>query len=341
MSIADKLNYTLGTKEAIKTAIKNKGIEVSDTDSFRSYADKIEEIQTGGGDISKYFNNIIQSVTNNSMPGWIKMIKKLPITTITCEGKSATALFSRYPNIPIIKVYFTQEITSVDYMFQFFQPEELDLDIIIDNLDKINHLNSLAYMFYDCQSKTINLGNNFDTSNATNMNAMFEYCRGITNLDLSRFQTKNVTNMSYMFAYSTYLESVNLGNGFDTSSVTSMPGMFSNCPKIKTIPRLKSGKVIDITFFVNGTNNLETFGGLENLGQAYSITKSANYNNYKLDLHYSPKLTHESLINVINGLYDIATKGCNAQNLQLGATNIEKLTEEEIAIATEKGWTVS
>lgn len=47
---ADKLNYLLGTKEAIRDAIENKGVEVSDNDTFRSYADKIEAIETGGGE---------------------------------------------------------------------------------------------------------------------------------------------------------------------------------------------------------------------------------------------------------------------------------------------------
>ena len=46
-------------------------------------------------------------------------------------------------------------------------------------------------------------------------------------------------------------------------------------------------------------------------------------------------------MNIINGLYDIATKGCNTQSLTIGSTNVAKLTAEEIAIATNKGWTVS
>ena len=59
------------------------------------------------------------------------------------------------------------------------------------------------------------------------------------------------------------------------------------------------------------------------------------------DLSSATKLTHESLMNVINNLYDIKTKGCNAQPLVLGSTNLAKLTAEEIAIATNKGWNVS
>ena len=44
--------------------------------------------------------------------------------------------------------------------------------------------------------------------------------------------------------------------------------------------------------------------------------------------------------NVINNLYDIKSKGVKPQTLQLGDTNKAKLTTEEIAIATNKGWNV-
>lgn len=43
---AEKLNYLAETKEAIKDAIINKGAEVSDMDTFRSYAEKIDELPT-------------------------------------------------------------------------------------------------------------------------------------------------------------------------------------------------------------------------------------------------------------------------------------------------------
>lgn len=41
---AEKLNYLKQTKTQIKTAIKNKGVDIEDTDTFRSYADKIDDI---------------------------------------------------------------------------------------------------------------------------------------------------------------------------------------------------------------------------------------------------------------------------------------------------------
>lgn len=47
-TIADKLEYLINTKEQIRQSIISKGVEVSSSDSLRSFADKIEEIQTGG-----------------------------------------------------------------------------------------------------------------------------------------------------------------------------------------------------------------------------------------------------------------------------------------------------
>ena len=48
-TVVEKFQYIEGTKQAIKKAIKNKGVDVSDTDTFRSYAEKIESIGGGGG----------------------------------------------------------------------------------------------------------------------------------------------------------------------------------------------------------------------------------------------------------------------------------------------------
>lgn len=46
-TISNKIEYLEGTKDAIRTAIESKGITVSDTDTFRSYATKIGQIDGG------------------------------------------------------------------------------------------------------------------------------------------------------------------------------------------------------------------------------------------------------------------------------------------------------
>jgi len=120
-----------------------------------------------------------------------------------------------------------------------------------------------------------------------------------------------------------------------------MTQMFLYCNVLTTIPQLDLSKVTNVLQMFLTCYALTTLGGFQNLGMAYDTNQNANYNYYTLALSDSTKLTHDSLMNVINNLYDIATKGCNAQQLILGSTNLAKLTAEEIAIATNKGWTVS
>lgn len=47
-SIADKLSKLMETKSAIKSAITAKGVTISDSDPFSSYAGKIAQIESGG-----------------------------------------------------------------------------------------------------------------------------------------------------------------------------------------------------------------------------------------------------------------------------------------------------
>ena len=151
----------------------------------------------------------------------------------------------------------------------------------------------------------------------TNANSMFSSCSSLE--EVGNLNIPKNTIFNYMFAYDSNLVSV---------------GKINTCSSISN-----SG-------FFNGCSNLTNLGGLENLGQAYLTTQSANYGSYTLSLSSCSKLTHESLMNVINNLYDIASIGVQPQKLVLGSTNLAKLNATEegqqaIASAQNKGWTVS
>ena len=57
------------------------------------------------------------------------------------------------------------------------------------------------------------------------------------------------------------------------------------------------------------------------------------------DISSSTKFTRESLVEIINNCYDVTTLNKTAK-LTMGSTNLAKLTEEDKAIATAKGWTL-
>lgn len=241
-------------------------------------------------------------------------------------NKKTSGKFSSYiKQIPIVD---TSDYTQMNYMFSGYSSLTAIPQLDTTKVVNMNHL------FSECSSLiSIPLLN---TSNVTNMGAMFSECRALTTIPL--LNTSNVTDMGSMFSYSTSLTTI---PQLDTSKVTSMGYMFFNCISLTTIPKLDTSKVTNISNIVSGCRTLTTLGGFTNLGQAYSTTANASYGNYVLSLSSSSNITYESLMNVINNLYDIAAKGCKPQKLILGTTNLSKLTEEEIAIATNKGWTVS
>ena len=169
---------------------------------------------------------------------------------------------------------------------------------------------------------------------------MFSNCTSLATIP--QLDTSSVTNMNSMFSNCVHLATI---PQLDTSSVTNMAYMFSDCARLATIPQLDGGKLTSVAYTFNNCKSLENFNGIINLGQAYLTTQNANYSNYKLILSNSTKLTEQSIINILNNLYDIATKGCNAQQVILGATNLAKLTSTEgqtaLTNATAKGWTIS
>lgn len=177
---------------------------------------------------------------------------------------------------------------------------------------------------------------NLDTSKVTNVQSMFSGCSSLTTIP--QLNTSKVTNM---YQFCTNCSSLKIIPQLDTSNVTNMGYAFLGCNNLETIPKLNASKVNNIFWLLTSSNYLVNFGGLENLGMAYLTTQSANYSNYTLELSSCSKLTHDSLMNVINNLYDIKTKGCNVQQLVLGSTNLAKLTAEEINLATAKGFSVS
>ena len=80
----------------------------------------------------------------------------------------------------------------------------------------------------------INFNNNFNTSNVTFLEGMFDGCESLTSLDLSSFNTSNVTDMGTMFYGCSSLTSLDLSN-FNTTNVTTMEGMFWGCSSLTSL----------------------------------------------------------------------------------------------------------
>jgi surface protein len=190
------------------------------------------------------------------------------------------------------------------------------------------------YMFDHCSAlESVPL---FDFSHLTSFTNMFSNCAALKSIPA--FDTGSATDFSSAFSTCTSLESI---PALNTSNATNMSAIFSGCSSLKTIEELNCEQVTIISNAFYNCKSLINLGGFKNLGQNYSTSSSANAYALTLNISASNNLTHDSLMNVINKVYDIATKGVATQSLTIGSTNVGKLTAEEIAIATNKGWSIS
>ena len=141
--------------------------------------------------------------------------------------------------------------------------------------------NMVGWFFENTKLQTINGLEYLNTSNVTNMLALFNGCTSLTSLDLSTFDTHNVTNMRGMFYGCTSLTTLNVSS-FNTSNVLGFNSMFNNCTSLKSIDvsrfdtknatslrmmflNCHSLEALDITNFEtsNVTDMYYVFGGLQ------------------------------------------------------------------------------
>jgi surface protein len=139
-------------------------------------------------------------------------------------------------------------------------------------------------------------------------------CSQLELLDISTWDTSSLINMNRPFMNCNKLQELDFSN-WDISNVTSIDSIFIGCSSLKS---LIGGRTIENVL----ENNISC---LKNLKISIQLTPTV--------------LDRASLRALINGLADLT--GQTAQTLTIGETLIAKLTEEDIAIATAKNWTIA
>jgi surface protein len=181
-------------------------------------------------------------------------------------------------------------------------------------------------MFANCRQLTeIRM---IDTSLVTNMLYMCNNC--VSLVSVAPLDTRNVTNMYNMFASCGKLQTIPQLN---TSNVTNMERMFYYCSNLTTLPQLDVSKVTNMSnYFRGGGGNLTDVGGWKNL----KIDWNDNYG-----LVLCPKLTYQSCINILNGLYDFVGNGESTTKTLKVHSNFLTTVGDEISIGVAKGWTIT
>ena len=208
----------------------------------------------------------------------------------------------------------------------------------------------------------------FDFSQKTNFYSCWRSC-----ISLKEFPLINVSNGTY-FGLAWYdcqsltefpLLDVSKGTNFvnawaDCYKLTSFPMLdlsngwefdcaWQNCKALTEFPALNLSRGMSFNNAWNGCSALTTMAQLD-LSKAghegflntwkgcSSLTNLGGFGAIKqsFSLSNSPKLTVESMMNVITQAATI-----DAGTMNFGSTNLNKLTDEQKAVATNKGWTLS
>lgn len=172
---------------------------------------------------------------------------------------------------------------------------------------------------------------------------MFRYCPSLTNAP--HLNLEECVDTMYMFESSYFVGSIN----YNMKNVKYVTMMMAGVT-MSSLPLLDFSSAYGDNYFIFGGDwqenpNLTTVGGFANLKGSFS-----NF------INMLPNLTNESLMNIINNLWDWTDypdgrvyneywdewqEFGTEHYLRFGQTNLDKLSAEQIAVATTKGWTLT
>ena len=166
---------------------------------------------------------------------------------------------------------------------------------------------SLRALFRDLtEVVTIEGLTNFDTLQTVDMANMFRNTSGVATLDLSRFDTSNVTNMNAMFMGSS-LEMLSI-DGFDTSNVTDMSSMFRETSSLEVlnISSFDTSNVTNMSNMFRGATALNTLKlgeGFQFIGNVHlpAIQQTAVYTGRWVNEESAIAFTSTQLVNQFDG----------------------------------------
>lgn len=195
-------------------------------------------------------------------------------------------------------------------------------------------------------------------STASTYRGKFAACTSLKEITIPAIPT---SNLSGDFYYCKQLEEIDLSNIILTASSASerrIAVAFTGCTAVKRVIFPSASIILDSTYQAFGGANSSACSNLE-----YIDFKNMDFRNYPTTsnnpnpmLRYCPKLahlpsgmhnlkhtqsfaynplTHESAVALLNSLGTVT-----GQTITFNATTYQTLTAEEIAIGTNKGWTV-
>ena len=218
--------------------------------------------------------------------------------------------------LAVVRDYFVDAINdkggTADDMMTFAQLASRVYQLPVG----IQHVRN-GYQLFKGNETMTSLPDKLDFRSFDSMYQMCYKCTALTRVP--QLETANVTNMMWAFYGCSALTEI---GGLDTSNIISASEMFHGCSALTAIY-----SALD---FSNVSSQIDTtFTSCKALVEV----RFAGTINVDVAMNSCPKLSVDSLLSLLNALADGANKIC-----KIGNTNLAKLTAEQKAIATDKGW---
>lgn len=280
-TIQDKLAYLEETKEAIKQSIIAKGVSVSEGDTFRSYADKIGSIETGGGTSDCSVSACFDEVGYTFVPVYIQEGLKTAAqfkaawnpenTSIDMTGYEDSTVF--FPKID------TSNVTTLSRAFE-------DTSILVfpnNDFPALRSNNTMTYLFNNCQTLvSVDFGELNESVESFMGNYMFKGCISLQRIYVHGENTK-FTIGDYMFNGCSKLsqdtEQCNIFQHLKTDGVNANYAFYN--ASVNSDITLTSPKYLRYTFTnvnMNGHNINIVFDN-----DTYSSSSALNYTFFNSD----------------------------------------------------------
>lgn len=193
----------------------------------------------------------------------------------------------------------------------------------------IPHVTDISGAFYSCNATAIDVSG-IKTAECTSFDSVFNNTANLRSLDVSMWDVSAGESMQWMFSDSG-VEVLN----FSHKRFKEGANLVSLC---EDMPRLRELILTDVDF-TNTADQTCIDAYFYNLPSLETIIGPVTGLHNAVYLADSPLLTVESAMVIINGLADITDSG-RALGLYLHASAYNRLTPEQIAVATSKGWRV-
>lgn len=272
---------------------------------------------------SDYYINVAYSKYYNKyyyMTGYYGMVKVNGTIYIPTENG-----FIQTPNIPL-EIYKEGEYEFTNPIPPF--EGNLIKTINVDVKPKINVVKEQIKLAFGNFKKVPEWAD--FSEGVTDISNMFYYCTQIETAPF--FDTSRATSANSMFANCNSLKTI---PQYDTSKCTSFSQLFYQCQNLEYVPLLDGSSVENPDlFYFTSCVNLTYFGGLKNI--------KVDWNSYGAP-YQCPNLTYESVISILSNLYDFRGNGdlSTTRTIKLHSNHIAMLSDDDKAIATNKGWIIT